>query len=180
MRTFALLVLLVLLVTSSIIDGSVSHAADFGEFTPEKGFSGDSEGRGSLEFLFGKPRPFHVQSRGIPQDDGSLRLEQTIIFQGEPPQQRVWHISQSGLHRYTGTLSDAAGPVAGTSNGPRLSLKYRIKSLLFMHQELELMPDGRTMTNVGTLTLLGIPVGRLRETISRKPTRIGADPVEPD
>ncbi len=169
MKTLALLVLIV---TSSV--------ADVAELTPETGFSGDSEGQGSLTLLFGRPRPFHVHSRGIPQDDGSLRLEQTVTFQGEPPQHRVWHISQSGLHRYTGTLSDAAGPVAGTSRGPRLSLKYRIKGLLFMRQELELLADGRTMTNVGTVTLLGIPVGRLRETITREHTRSGADTIEPD
>jgi hypothetical protein len=37
-----------------------------------------------------------------------------------------------------------------------------------MHQTLELMPDGKTIDNVGKITLLGIPVGRLHETITRK------------
>lgn len=39
-----------------------------------------------------------------------------------------------------------------------------------MHQELELMQDGRTIDNIGTLTLLGIPVGHMHETITRKGT----------
>ena len=37
-----------------------------------------------------------------------------------------------------------------------------------MHQTLELMPDGKTIDNVGKITLLGITVGRLHETITRK------------
>jgi hypothetical protein len=37
-----------------------------------------------------------------------------------------------------------------------------------MNQELELLPDGKTIDNVGTITLLGIPVGQLHETITRR------------
>ena len=52
--------------------------------------------------------------------------------------------------------------------GSRLLLEYRVKGPLVMHQTLELMPDGKTIDNVGKVTLLGIPVGRLHETITRK------------
>ena len=36
-----------------------------------------------------------------------------------------------------------------------------------MHQTLELMLDGKTIDNVGRVTLLGIQVGSVRETIRR-------------
>jgi hypothetical protein len=47
-------------------------------------------------------------------------------------------------------------------------LHYRVKGPFVLHQQLELMPDGKTISNVGRITLLGIPVGWLREVITRK------------
>ena len=137
-------------------------------FTPQNGFSGASEGQGSLKLFLGKPRPFHVESRGSKQSDGTFRLDQTVTFQGEAPQTRFWIMSTTTPNHYSATLSDAAGPVQGVTAGSTLSLHYRIKGPLFMHQELKLAPDGQTIDNVGVIRLLGVPVGRLSETITRK------------
>jgi hypothetical protein len=138
------------------------------EFTPQNGFSGESEGHGSLKMLLGKPQPFQVTSRGSEQADGRFRLDQIVTFQGEAPRERFWILSTTSEHHYSATLSDAPGLVKGVTTGPRLSLRYRVKGPLFMHQELELSADGRTIDNVGTITFLGIPVGHLHETITRK------------
>lgn len=146
------------------------------EFTPQNGFGGGSEGRGSLTLFLGKPRQFHVKSRGREQSDGTFRLDQTITFQGGAPKDRFWILSPTSLNHYSATLSDAAGPVEGVTAGSHLSLHYRVKGPLFMHQELELSPDGRTIGNVGVITLLGIPVGRLQETITRKDPDVSTSP----
>ena len=138
------------------------------EFTPHSGFSGESEGKGTLTLLLGTPRSFRVESRGRTQADGTFRLEQRLFFQGEPPRDRVWVITPVGASRYSATLSDAAGPVTGFTSGASLTLAYRVKGPLYVRQELKLMPDGTTIDNVGVITLLGVPVGRLRETIVRK------------
>ncbi|MFS8136999.1 MAG: DUF3833 family protein [Thermomonas sp.] len=159
-----------LLLAFNVVVAAVPVAGEVIEFTPQNGFSGDSEGHGSLKLLFGKARLFQVDSRGTQQADGTFRLEQTVTFQGEPATARVWHLTTTGAHHYSATLSDAAGPVSGTSTGPHLSLEYRIKGPLVMHQELELMQDGRTIDNIGTVTLLGIAIGHLHETITRKST----------
>ncbi|CAN5751753.1 hypothetical protein BH23GEM8_BH23GEM8_18360 [soil metagenome] len=164
--------LLLFVLVASIV-GCPSFAAEQQrEFTPQNGFGGESEGNGSLKFLFGKPRPFHVESRGSEQSDGTFRLEQRVTFQGKPPKDRVWILTTVSPNHYSGRLSDAAGRVTGSTSGPRLSLRYRVNVLLVMHQELELLPDGKTIGNVGTITLLGIPVGRLHETITRRGTGI--------
>ncbi|MGP1666201.1 MAG: hypothetical protein ACTS5I_09900, partial [Rhodanobacter sp.] len=68
-----------------------------------------------------------------------------------------------------GTLSDAAGRVSGHAENARLTLRYRVKGPLIMHQTLKFMSDG-TIDNVGRITFLGLPVGYLQETIQRKPT----------
>lgn len=158
------------LVALGIAFGSASSQAQAGplEFTPHNGFSGRSEGNGTLKMLAGKHRPFHVESRGYDQADGTFRLDQTVTFQGEPSEERFWILTPAGPNHYTGTLTDAAGRVTGTTKGARLLLKYRVKGPLIMHQTLELTRDGKTIDNVGKITLLGIPVGHLHETIVRK------------
>lgn len=142
--------------------------------TPQQLFDGYSEGTGSLTMLFGDAKPFHVESRGTVQADGRFRLDQTITFEGEKPKQRHWIIETVEPGTYAGTLSDAAGTVSGTVEGNRLTLCYRIRGAMFMHQTLTLMPDGVTIQNIDRISLLGITIGRLHETILR------AEPLLPD
>ncbi|MEP7097169.1 MAG: DUF3833 family protein [Dokdonella sp.] len=138
------------------------------EFTPQNGFGGASEGVGSLTLFLGKPRPFHVDSHGFEQADGTFRLDQTVTFEGETPEKRFWVLTTISPDHYTATLSESAGPVTGVTSGSHLSLHYRVKGPLVVHQELDLSPDGKTIDNRGVITLLGIPVGHLHETITRK------------
>ncbi|MEO8809073.1 MAG: DUF3833 family protein [Rhodanobacter sp.] len=151
-----------------VIVGCPAFAATPRDFTPQNGFGGVSEGNGTLKLFFGKPRPYHVISRGTEQGDGTFRLEQTVTFQGKPSRDRVWMLVTTSPGHYAGTLSDAPGRVKGVTSGSHLSLHYRVKGPLVMHQELELMPDGRTIDNAGVITFIGIPVGHLRETITRE------------
>ncbi len=160
--------LLSFVLATSIVGCRLFAAEQQLEFTPKNGFGGASEGNGSLKMFLGKPRQFHVESRGTEQSDGTFRLEQRVTFQGKPPQDRVWIFTTITPNHYSGRLSDAAGPVTGSTSGARLSLQYRVKGPLVMNQQLELLPDGKTIDNVGTITLLGIPVGQLHETITRR------------
>ncbi len=136
-------------------------------FTPTQGFSGQSHGEGSLKMLFGKPRKFQVDSFGQNQNDGTMRLDQTVTFETKPSVKRYWLIRETALLHYQGTLSDARGPVKGQTIGKKLSLRYRVRGLLVMHQTLELSPDGKTIQNSGRITFLGIPIGSLHEIIRR-------------
>lgn len=166
MKILALLVLL-LCISVAGVSAQAKEVSSF-EFTPRNGFSGHSEGEGKLRLFFGKQRPFRVKSHGYEQADGTFRLDQTVTFEGQPSQKRFWILKTNGQNHFTGTLSDAAGTVTGSTNGSRLRLKYRVKGPLIMHQTLELMPDGKTIDNVGKITLLGITIGHLHETITRK------------
>lgn len=151
-----------------VLSGTLHATESQSTFTPFNGFGGLSEGDGTLKLFFGKHRIFHVDSHGHKLTDGAFRIDQTITFLGKPPQKRHWIIKTTGSNKYTGTLSDASGSVTGRTEGSHLFLKYRIKGPLVMHQTLELLPDGKTIDNVGKITLFGIPIGFLRETILRK------------
>lgn len=163
-----ILALLVFVLCISVVSVSSQAKEGSSEFTPHNGFSGQSEGNGMLRLFLGKRRLFRVESHGYDQPDGTFRLDQTVTFQGKVSQERFWILKTIRQNHYTGTLSDAAGRVTGLTNGSRLLLKYRVKGPLIMHQTLKLMPDGKTIDNVGKITFLGIPVGHLHETIIRK------------
>lgn len=136
-------------------------------FTPEVGLSGPTQGTGSLKLFLAQRRAFHVRSFGERQSDGSFTLNQTVTFAGQEPTTRSWMIRTVSPLHYAGTLTDAAGPVTGHTSGRRLFLKYRVKGSFVMHQVLHLQPDGRTIDNTGRITLMGVPVGFLQETIHR-------------
>ena len=157
---------LVMSIFLALLASSPAHARQL-LFTPENGLSGSSHGDGSLRLFPGHRRTFQVHSQGRSETDGSFTLTQTVAFDGREPQTRSWAIRQVTSLHYVGTLSDAVGPVTGHTSGPRLFLKYRVKGPFVMHQILELMPDGKTIDNVGRITVLGIPVGFMHETIRR-------------
>jgi hypothetical protein len=140
---------------------------DAGVFTPQNGFSGLSEGNGTLRLFFSH-KPFHVENHGFDRPDGSFQLDQTVQFEGNVPETRTWLMRRSNNLHYTATLSGAAGTVTGEASGSRLTLRYRIKGPLVMHQTLTLATDGKSIDNVGRVTLFGIPVGSLHELIQRK------------
>ena len=138
------------------------------EFTPNNGFSGYSSANGTLRLFLTRPRPYHVENHGFQRGDGRFQLNQTVTFQGRAPRNRYWVMTLAGPQQYTATLSDAVGPVVATTDGNRLLLRYRIRGPLVMHQTLRLNSDGRTIANQGRITLLGLPVGHLQETIIRR------------
>ncbi|MEO7974228.1 MAG: DUF3833 family protein [Thermoanaerobaculia bacterium] len=152
--------------TTLLIPFAAQSLAAGKAFVPVDVFAGRSEGKGEMRLLLGKKRAFTVESLGIPQTDGRLRLEQSVRFEGKPVQSRTWVMWQTEPGHYSATLTGAAGPVVGRTEGSRLTLRYPLKRWgLVMHQTLDLSGDGRTLANCGSIRFLGIPVGKLRETI---------------
>ena len=157
-KTALLATLLMLLATHS---QAVAKA-----FVPEEVFAGRSEGKGEMRLFLGSTRAFTVGSLGTTQADGRLRLDQIMRFEGKPVQSRSWLMWQTEPGHYSATLTGAAGPVVGRTEGSRLTLRYPLKRWgLVMYQTLDLSKDGRTIENYGSIRFLGIPVGQLRETI---------------
>lgn len=135
---------------------------------PELFFDGRTRGKGTLELLTGRRRSFQVEGRGYTQSDGSFRLEQVVTFEDGEVDKRTWRMVKLDPGTYTATLSDAAGPVSAEVTGNRFHLRYRLrKPAIYMEQWLYLQPDGRSVLNLGTITLFGIPWARLTEEITK-------------
>ena len=140
-------------------------------FKPEIFFAGATRSTGVQEDRAGAPtRLFQVAGQGILQPDGDLQLDQTIVFDQDPPLQRTWIMHRTDDHHFTASLTGADGPVTGENYGNLVHLTYAMVKPRFaqMEQWLYLQPDGVTVVNEATVSFLGITAARLSERITRE------------
>ena len=135
-------------------------------FRPETFFAGETRGAGTFEVRGRGSREVSVVSHGETLADGTLRLRQTITFEGDAPTERVWTLRHTS-EGYVSTLTDADGPVRVSVHGNELRVRYGMSGPLVMEQRLYLRPDGQSALNLSTVRWLGVPVARLTEEIRR-------------
>lgn len=144
-------------------------AAAAPSFSPEGFFAGKTAGSGTLRVVFSRSREVRVAGNGNVDNDGTFVLTQTVMEGDKPARTRVWHLHRVGGNRFTGTLTDAVGPVTGDAHGNLFHLRFRAKGGLRIEQWLYLQPDSRTSLNRMVVRKFGIPVAALSETIRRVP-----------
>lgn len=142
-------------------------AAEQARFDPIAFFSSGSVGTGTIDQIFSDPKPLSVRSSGRTELGGGLTLTQQIREGSKPERTRTWTMRAAAPGRYTGTLTEAVGPVTVTVEGPRAIIDYRMKDGLAVRQQLALQADGRTLLNHLVVTKWGIRVATVRETIRR-------------
>lgn len=143
-------------------------APDAPQFRPDLFFAGRTQGAGTVRVATSsRARTLSVQGTGRIEPDGTLVLDQEITLDGEPTRRRFTLRRESDTV-WSGTLTDAAGPVRATIAGDRLSLAYSMKRAgMRMTQTLTLQPGGRVAINRARVTLLGITVAQVNETITK-------------
>jgi hypothetical protein len=170
-RTFARNLSLTCLALLAMAWGPVASARGAApggpHFDPIVFFTGKTEGTGRLKIMFSHSKTMHVSGVGVRQDDGVLVLDQSVVTQGDRPKTRQWRIRQTGPDHYTGTLTDASGPVTLTVAGNRLRIRYHAKGGLLFSQVLTLQSGGQVSQNVMNVRKLGMVVATIRETITR-------------
>ena len=130
-------------------------------------FAGTSQGTGTLDPIVGKTSSVSVDSRGSRTDANGLRLIQRISEGTKPPRIRTWVMQPAGPGRFTGSLTDAKGPVDISIAGPRATIDYVTPSGMKIRQQLALQPDGRTILNRLEAFKYGIRLATLHETIRK-------------
>jgi hypothetical protein len=137
-------------------------------FDPIAFFTGRTEGRGRLSKVLSGTEATLVEGRGTIRG-GSLHLVQQVEEGDKPAHSREWVIRENRPGHYSGTLSDAEGPVSGEAVGNRLQLAFVMKGGLRTEQWLTLSPDGQRAYNVLKVRKFGITVAVLSEDIRRLP-----------
>lgn len=135
-------------------------------FDPISFFEGHTHGEGELRKLFDEPVHVSVDSVGR-RVAGGLILDQTIREAGKPPSTRRWIIWRVAQDRYTGSLTEAVGPVTAAISGRRAKIKYKMRHDLKVEQQLAEQPGGTRVLNRLTVRKLGVKVATLTETITR-------------
>ena len=130
-------------------------------------FTGRTEGTGTLRKIFSGSRPLRVRGTGYREADGALVLDQLVEEAGSAPRRRQWRMRETSPGRYSGSLSDAEGPVTGEADGNRLHLRFRMNGGLDAEQWLTLSADGRVASNRMTVRKFGITVAAVSETIRK-------------
>ena len=129
-------------------------------------FDGRSEGEGRLSKVFSGSERTQVNSFGK-VEDGVLHLTQTIREGDKPQRKREWVIRKDGPNHYTGTLTDAEGPVTGEVEGNRLHLSFTMKGGFPTEQWLTLSNGRDRAYNVMKVRKFGITVAVLSEDIRK-------------
>lgn len=136
------------------------------QFDPVEFFRGRTQGIGTLKPVLQKSRTIRVDSVGTEQKDGALLLTQTIYETGKAPRTRTWQMRREGPDRYSGTLSDAAGPVRVDVEPGAIRIRYRDKDHLDFDQRLT-ATSPRELRNKMKVKRFGITVARFDEIIRK-------------
>ena len=137
-------------------------------FDPLKFFSGHSHGNARLRTVLGSSRAIWVDSHGAPDGHGGLILDQRMTEQGKPPSARQWVLHPAGAGRWSGTLSDARGPVTIERTPTDVAIRYRMKNGAMVEQHLRQAPSG-AVNNALIVTRFGIRLATLSEQIQKLP-----------
>ena len=143
-------------------------AAPPAPFDPVAFFEGRTRGTGMLRVVLKAPQAVRVESVGSIAEDGTLVLRQQIDVEREKPRQRVWRLKRTGPASYSGTLSDARGPVTVSAERGTIRIRYRSIDGLSVQQWLTPTAAGMAVDNRMTFSKLGLTVARLTERIEKR------------
>jgi hypothetical protein len=126
---------------------------------PLRFFEGRTEGLGTIRLMLKKPFRTRSVGKGRFERDGSLLLVQRVEDEGRPPHERRWKIRQVGPSRFTGTMSEATGPVIIDEIGGRYRFRFKMKGNLTVEQWLAPIAGGLSVRNRITIRKFGMTVG---------------------
>ena len=148
------------------VPGHRSLAAPAPRFDAVAFFTGPTAGEGVIRIKRTPERMVRVAGQGLMEGD-TLILDQHVEQQGNPPTNRRWRLRATGPDTWSGTLSDAAGPVSAATRGNMLTIRYHLRGGLMVRQWIALQPGGQVALNRMAVFKFGLPVARLTETIRR-------------
>ena len=129
-------------------------------------FTGRTHAENVLKIVFKRPARLVVDSLGR-TDGKAFLLVDTVHEEGKPVRVRKWVMEPSAVNRFTGTLSDAVGPVAVTVAGHEATIRYTMKGGLNVDQRLQLLGDGRTLANRVAVRKFGLKFATVEGNIRK-------------
>ena len=133
---------------------------------PMRFFEGKTESISTIKLMMRKTyRSRTIGSGEI--DDGILKLVQRVHEEGKAPYDRRWRMRQVAPGRFTGSMSEAAGPVTVEQVGERYRFRFKMKGNVSIEQWLTPLPGGTSARTRLSIRKLGLTVGK-SEGVIRK------------
>ncbi len=112
-------------------------------------FSGHTHGDNVIKVALHGPHKLVVDSVGGRNKAGEFVLIDTVQEEGKPTRKRVWAMHPDGENHFSGTLSDAKGPVDVAVSGDSATISYTMKDGgLKVVQQVKLQRDGTLANHV--------------------------------
>ncbi|HEY6663097.1 MAG TPA: DUF3833 family protein [Sphingomicrobium sp.] len=130
-------------------------------------FEGRTEMLSVVKVMMKRPYRSRTLGNGRILPDGTLALVQQVYDEGKSPEQRRWRVRQIAPGRYSGTMSEAVGPVTVREVGGRYRFKFQMKGNLKVEQWVVPLPGGTSARTSLTVRKLGMKVASSTGTIRR-------------
>jgi hypothetical protein len=138
---------------------------------PLRFFEGRTDTQSTVRVVFKAPFVTRSIGQGQLERDGSLTLVQRVEDQGKPPHERRWRIREVSPGHFSGTLSEAEGPVTIDRVDDRYRFRFRMKGGLAVEQWVTPQADGTWAKTSMKVRKFGMTVATNDGTIRKLPTR---------
>jgi hypothetical protein len=129
-------------------------------------FTGHSHADNVLKIIFHGPARLVVDSVGGIGDRGDFVLIDTVHEGDKPVRMRKWIMRPDGAGHFTGSLSDATGPVDIVVRGDTATIRYKMKGGLDILETMQ-RQDDRTLANHVTAKKFGLRFASVEGTIRK-------------
>lgn len=134
---------------------------------PIRFFEGRTEGISTVKIIAKKAYRSKTVGKGTIAANGVLELTQRVEDEGKPAHSRTWKIREVSPGRWSGTMSEARGPVTIDTVGERFRLRFKMDGHVSVEEWLTPHADGRSASNKLTIRKFGIVVGSSTGTIRK-------------
>ena len=130
-------------------------------------FTGKTHADNVIKIALHGPHKLIVDSIGGHNKEGEFVLIDTVQEEGKPVRKRTWVMHPVGADHFTGSLSDATGPVDVVVRGNSATITYIMTDgHPRITQEIQLQPNG-TLSNHVIAKKFGIKFGQVDGTIRK-------------
>ena len=130
-------------------------------------FTGRTNADNIIKIALHSPHKLIVDSIGGRNKEGEFVLIDNVQEEGKPDRKRVWVMHPDGANHFTGSLSDAIGPVDVTISGDSATISYVMKEgHMKVQQQLKMRHDG-SLSNSAIARKFGIKFATVDGTVRK-------------